>query len=229
MSELRLTAVQRRWLQAALKTPPTAGYYRRAVALLALDEGLSVGEVAELLGVSRQSVYNWSQAFAQSPRPETLCDDFGGGRPTLWSEQAQALLSECLRRRPEELGYTGVNWTVPLLRACLHDRIGLRLSEDTIRRRLQGLGYVWKRFRYLLPPDPDREKKKRSSPAFASLAATQRQTGGGRNRPAVVATASRRLDVSRATGSRAHQRRQRQAGSVRRHQLGDGPSAAAGA
>lgn len=229
MSELRLTAAQRRWLRAALKTPPTAGYYRRAVALLALDEGRSVGEVAQLLGVSRQSVYNWVQAFAQSPQPETLCDDFGGGRPTLWTEQAQALLSECLRLRPEELGYTDANWTVPLLRACLHDRIGLRLSEDTIRRRLQELGYVWKRFRYLLPPDPEREKKKRHSPTFAGLAAAQRQTGGGRNRPAVVAAASRRLDVERAIGSCAHQRRQRQACSVRRDQLGDGPSAATGA
>lgn len=174
MSELRLTAEQCCWLQATLKHPPTAGYYRRAAALLALDEGQSVAEIAELLGVSRQSVYNWSQAFTQSPRLETLCDDFGGGRPTLWTDEAQALLSECFRQRPEELGYTGMNWTVPLLRACLHDRTGLLLSEDTIRRRLQGLGYVWKRFRYVLPPDPQREKKKRYPPAFAGLAATQR-------------------------------------------------------
>jgi transposase len=229
MSELRLTAVQRRWLQAALKTPPTPGSYRRAAALLALDEGQSVGEVAELLGVSRQSVYNWSQAFAQSPRPETLYDDFGGGRPTLWTEKAQALLSECFRLRPEELGYAGMNWTVPLLRECLLDRTGLRLSDDTIRRQLQRLGYVWKRFRYVLPADPQREKKKRHSPAFAGLAATQRQAGGGRNRPAVVSAAPRRLGVARATGSGAYQRRKRQAGSVRRHQSGDGPSAAAGA
>ncbi len=179
MSELRLTAVQRRWLQAALKTPPTSGSYRRAAALLALDEGQSVGEVAELLGVSRQSVYNWSQAFARSPRAETLCDNFSGGRPTLWTEEAQTLLSECFRLRPEELGYMGMNWTVPLLRECLLDRTGLQLSEDTIRRRLQELGYVWKRFRYVLPPDPEQEKKKRHPPAFAGFAAAQRQTGGG--------------------------------------------------
>ena len=229
MSELRLTAVQRWWLQAALKTPPTSGSYRRAAALLALDEGRSVGEVAVLLGVSRQSVYNWSQAFARSPRPETLCDDFGGGRPILWTEEAQTLLSECFRVRPEEWGYAGMNWTVPLLRACLHDRTGLQLSEDTIRRRLQGLGYVWKRFRYVLPPDPEREKKKRHSSAFAGFAAAQRQTGGGRNRPALVPAPPRGLGVARATGSRAHQRRQRQAGSVWGHQPGDGASVAAGA
>lgn len=174
MSELRLTTAQRRWLQAARKTPPSTGCYRRATALLALDEGQSVGAVAELLGVSRQSVYNWSQAFAQSPRPETLVGDFGGGRPTLWTQEACTVLCECFRHRPEELGYAGMNWTVTLLRTCLRDRTGLWLSGDTIRRQLQRLGYVWKRFRYVLPADPEREKKKRHPPTFAGFAATQR-------------------------------------------------------
>jgi transposase len=174
MRELRLTAVQRRWLQAARKAPPSTGSYCRAAALLALDEGQSVGSVAELLGVSRQSVYNWTRAFVQSPRPETLSDDFGGGCPTLWTEEARALLGQCFRHRPEELGYTGMNWTVTLLRTCLLDRTGLQLSGDRIRRQLQRLGYVWKRFRFVLSADPEREKKKRHPPAFAGLAAAQR-------------------------------------------------------
>jgi transposase len=146
-----------------------------------LDEGQSVAAVAELLGVSRQSVYNWSRAFAQSPRPETLADDFGGGRPTLWTDQARTVLCECFRHRPQELGYTGMNWTVALLRSYLLDRTGLCLSDDTIRRQLQRLGYVWKRFRYVLPADPQQEKKKPHPPTFAGLAATQRQAGGGRD------------------------------------------------
>lgn len=125
-------------MQATRKAPPSTGYYRRATALLALDEGQSVGVVTEFFGVSRQRVYNGSRAFAQSPRPETLADDFGGGHPTLWTEEARTLLSECFRHRPEELGYTGINWTVALLRTCLLDRMGLWLSDDTIRRHCNG-------------------------------------------------------------------------------------------
>ena len=64
-----------------------------------------------------------------------------------------------------------MNWTVPLLREYLYDRTSLWLSEDTIRRRLQRLGYVWKRYRYVLPPDPEREKKKCAPSAVAVLAA----------------------------------------------------------
>jgi transposase len=178
MSEIQLTVAQRELLQACVETAPSMGFYRRAVAILALDEGRSVGEAAELLGVSRQSVYNWMQTYEQSPQPEALCDHYGGGRPSFWTEQLERVLRDALHRRPEDLGYLGMNWTVPLLRAYLHDETDSWLSEDTLRRELQRLGYVWKRYRYVLPPDPEREKKTRDSPAFGSLAPAE--CGAGR-------------------------------------------------
>jgi transposase len=179
MSEIQLTNGQRELLQAGLEAAPSPGFARRAFAILALDEGQSVPEVAELLGVSRQSVYNWWQAFERSPRPETLCDRFGGGRPSLWTERMGQLLQDGLRGRPEDFGYTGMNWTVPLLRDYLGDETGSWLSEDTVRRHLQDLGYIWKRYRYVLPPDPEREKKTRHPPSPGPLAAAECGAGGG--------------------------------------------------
>jgi transposase len=178
MSEIQLTVDQRELLQACLETPPSTGFYRRALALLALDEGQSVGEVAELLGVSRQSVYNWVQIYEQSPRPEALGDRYAGGRPSLWTELLERSLQGGLHRRPNDLGYPGMNWTVPLLREYLYDETASWLSEDTIRRELRRLGYVWKRYRYVLPPDPEREKKTRHSPAPGALATAE--CGAGR-------------------------------------------------
>jgi hypothetical protein len=55
-----------------------------------------------------------------------------------------------------------VNWTVPLLQEHLSRCTDRWLSDDTIRRELDRLGYVWKRFRSVLPPDSRREKKKRA-------------------------------------------------------------------
>jgi transposase len=171
MSELRLTPAQRRQLQATLKAPPSAGLLRRVAALLAVDRGQSVAAVAAWLGVSRQSVYNWLELFQQCPRPSALANRPGGGRPTRWTAEALALLAECLERRPDELGYAGHNWTVALLHDYLQEQTGLGLSDDTVRRQLQRLGYVWKRFRYVLPADPQREKKKRHPAALAVPAA----------------------------------------------------------
>jgi transposase len=177
MSIVQLTASQRRQLRAHLRRAQDASYYRRLLAVLELDRGLSVAEVADLLRVTRQSVYNWASSFVACLDPAALQDHYGIGRPSAWTEPLQALLLASLEQRPDELGYAGVNWTVPLLREHLYDQGGRWLSDDTIRRELDRLGYVWKRFRYVLPPDPEREKKTRHPAAAAGLAAAQRQAG----------------------------------------------------
>jgi transposase len=106
-----------------------------------------------------------------------LQDHYGIGRPSAWTEQLQTLLLASLPQRPDELGYAGVNWTVALLQEHLYLRGGRWLSDDTVRRELDRLGYVWKRFRYVLPPDPQREKKTRHPTTAAGAARRQRQAG----------------------------------------------------
>jgi transposase len=166
MIDVRLTPTQRRQFSARLRATEDAGYVRRLLAILALDEGESVSEVAERLGVTRQTVYNWARAFETGGDATALEDRYGGGRPSVWTKQLEALLLAALRQRPDELGYPGPNWTIPLLQAYLGRCSGRRLSDDTIRRQMRRLDYVWKRFRYVLPPDPQREKKT-SHPATA--------------------------------------------------------------
>jgi transposase len=177
MSIVQLTSSQRRKLRDQLRRAEDASYYRRLLALLELDRGKSVAEVAEVLRVTRQAVYNWARAFAACPDPASLDDHYGVGRPSAWTEELQALLLASLGQRPDELGYAGVNWTVPLLQEHLYRCGGRWLSDDTIRRQLDRLGYVWKRFRHVLPPDPQREKKTRHPAAAAGPAAAQRQAG----------------------------------------------------
>jgi hypothetical protein len=42
--------------------------------VIELDRGRSAIEVAEMLGVTPQSVYNWAAAFEQDHAPESLAD-----------------------------------------------------------------------------------------------------------------------------------------------------------
>jgi transposase len=179
MSTLHLTAAQRRQLLRELHVTDDASYYRRLLAVLELGRGQPAAEVAALLGVTRQSVYNWARAYQAAPRPATLEDRYGIGRPSVWTDDLQALLRSFFRQRPDQLGYAAVNWTVPLLQEHLGHCAGRRLSDDTIRRQLQRLGYVWKRFRYVLPPDPEREKKTAHPAAVAATAPAQPDLGRG--------------------------------------------------
>ncbi len=177
MSIVPLTPAQRRQLRRSLRCAQDASHYRRLLAILELDRGQSVAEVAQVLGVTRQSVYNWASCFLASSDPTALEDHYGIGRPSAWTEDLVTLLQTSFQQRPADLGYLAMNWTVRLLQEHLYRCGGRWLSENTIRRQLGDLGYVWKRFRYVLPPDPEREKKTRDSAAIAGSATGQRPAG----------------------------------------------------
>jgi transposase len=146
-AEVELTGPQKRALRRLLRRPPSTHAYQRALALLAVAQGEPIAGVADRLGVSRQSVYNWVAAYRRVPTAGTLLDHYGGGRPTLWTAALRAALTRALRTTPARAGYAGSHWTVPLLQAHLGCHGGASLSDDTIRRELQRLGYVWKRCR----------------------------------------------------------------------------------
>lgn len=165
MNRLKLTTRQRHKLERLLQQTLDARVYRRTLAVLEYSRGRSMTEIADLLAVTRQSVYNWVQTYVQSNDPSTLGDALRSGRPRLWTKERQALLRTLMQTAPDRLGYFAVNWTVPLLQEQIAHMTGLRLSEDTIRRELDRQRYVWKRYRYVLDPDPDLEKKTLSEAA----------------------------------------------------------------
>jgi transposase len=168
---LTLTAWQRRRLRSQLHQTQDARLYRRTLAILEVAQGQSPTQVAQALGVSRRMVYYWIEDYTQRHDPTDLILEYSPGRPTLWTEEARTLVQELLMRSLSERGYYAVNWTIPLLREELRQATGFRFSDDTIRRELHRLGYVWKRPRYVLDPDPELEKKTAHLPTNSGLAA----------------------------------------------------------
>jgi len=148
--------------------------YRRLLGLLALADGTAPERVAEWLGVSRQSLYNWADRYVHAGRPSALRTGTHPGRPPLWDEDCTALLRASLHQTPEQFGFPAVNWTVGLLQHQLGRCVGRGVSEGTLRRRLHQLGYVWKRPRYVLKADPQREKKDAFAPVVLAAASAQR-------------------------------------------------------
>ena len=173
MTSKRLTPRQMQQLEHQLVQTDDVRLYRRTLALLMWGRGTAVAEIASLLHVRRQSVYNWLASYKQMPDPACLRDAERPGRPRCWTEQTDTLLTELMLVPPDQLGYLAVNWTVPLLQGHLKRESGSHFSDDTIRRALHRLGYVWKRYRYVLEPDPELEKKTAHSRPNPRLAATQ--------------------------------------------------------
>jgi transposase len=158
------------------------------LAVLEVAEGKSVCEVARLLDVSAQSIYNWIGRYCQQGNVVALANNYGVGRPSVWTEERSGLLETLMQSSPQTWGYFAVDWTVPLLQEQIVHSTGQQFAEDTIRRELHRLGYVWKRGRYTLLPDPELEKKTANSPKSPAFAASKRSVGGRRNRLVAVPT-----------------------------------------
>jgi transposase len=179
MSQLNLTSWQRKVLRRQRAETRDVRQYRRILAVLEFDYGRSVADIARMLGVSRQSIYHWIEAYAQTRNPIALEDEEGRGRHRLLDEDQEHLLEALLATSPQQLGYPHVNWTVPLLQEVLEIATDLAVSQDTLRRALHRLGYVWKRPRHDLNPDPERDKKTPDLSTNPGPAPTQCGAGSG--------------------------------------------------
>ena len=174
---MTLTRIQRKQLVRQLKDARNARLYQRTLAVLEYDRGKSIAEIARTLRVHRRSVHRWLETYREAYDPATLVDEARSGRPAHWTDECSEWLHSFLRRNPIELGYFAANWTVPLLRDAFELGVGRTISNDTIRRALVRFGYVWKRPRYVLEPDPEREKKTKYSSRNTPFARPERLAG----------------------------------------------------
>ena len=131
----------------------------RAYALLWLDDGDSIAEVATRLSVTRQTVYNWASRFQLRSTPEfiaRLVDEPRCGRPrTATAVTVEELLASVIERDPRELQYRSTVWTAPLLAQYVWDEQQLVVSDDSVRRIIARLHIRWKRPRHSLALRPE--------------------------------------------------------------------------
>lgn len=154
---IELSARDRHALNALLACTSEARVLRRAYALKQLEEGNSVEEVASLLQVSRQSIYNWLKRVADHPtRPlaERLRDGRRSGRPCTLKGLIEPWIDRVIDASPLNYGYQATTWTASLLAAYLKDHHGLVASVPSVRLALARLGIRWKRPRHTLALRP---------------------------------------------------------------------------
>ena len=147
-TELGLQGCDRSRLTRALRRVRDLRTYRRVQAVLCMARGQPVGQVARLTGTSRRSVYDWLERYLRRHRIEDLQDAPRPGRPPVAPSLTDARIVREFKKDPMRLGYRSSDWTVVLLARHLSRRYGCTISEHTLRRRMKGLGLVWKRTRH---------------------------------------------------------------------------------
>jgi transposase len=170
MDGLHVSKAEYQRLSQTLHQTHDVRLYKRTLAVLECARGKGVVEVARALQVTRQSVHNWVSRYRRQSEPAALADAPKSGRPRKADEAAETLLQALMMIPPERCGYHATHWTVPLLQDQVRLNLGIQCCHVTIRRCLHRLGYVWKRPRYVLVPDPQREKKASNPASTAQVA-----------------------------------------------------------
>ena len=140
-------------LEGLVAHTPLAKERCRAQALLWLAEGDSAGQVAELLHVSRQTVYNWAERFQQRQGGDLrarLLDAPRCGRPPTALGIIDPLIAEVIDNDPRESGFGSTNWTAALLVEYLKRDHGIEVSRKSVSLAIERLRIRWKRPRHQL-------------------------------------------------------------------------------
>lgn len=154
MSELiKLTDKERIELEYLLTLHVESHQYQRALALILLDDGMSVDEIADQLHVSRQFLYKWVARFQQrrdlSPSDRRL-DAARSGRPVSCCGIIDPLLDAVIDLDPRDYGFNSTVWTAELLRDYLRREHQQEASFRSIGYALSRLHIRWKRPRHVL-------------------------------------------------------------------------------
>lgn len=150
---IELTGNQRIELESLLAHHTDSRLYQRAFALLLLDDGQSVEEIAASLRVSRQSLYNWASRFQQRGTlsvVERLADAYRSGRPVTAKGIVDPLIDAVIDSDPRDYGYNSTIWTAELLCRYLSEWHQQGVSVRSIGYALQRLGIHWKHPRHTL-------------------------------------------------------------------------------
>jgi transposase len=158
MAPLILSPRQRPELEYPAAHNPVAKERCRAQALLWLDEGETVEQVAESLRVSRRTLSYWRERFHDRDEPDLrqrLADAPRPGRPRTGDGGVDSWIAEVIDTDPRDLGYRHTVWTAPLLVRHPRDHHGVAVSGTTVGRALARLRIRWKRPRHQLARRPD--------------------------------------------------------------------------
>jgi transposase len=157
MTDLGLSNKERALLQALIAHASDARVLRRAYALVWCDEGEPFPEIADQLGVSRQTIYNWVDRFLARDGSDLLArltDGPRSGRPKTALGVIDPLLEAVLDTDPRDLGYRATVWTAPLLVHYLAHVHHVVVSSQSVRLAIARLRMSWKRPRHTLALRP---------------------------------------------------------------------------
>ena len=148
-------------LKAVREIPGALSGIKIAALLLTL-EGQRPGWIADVLGMTRQSLNSWMHKVNEQGL-DSLKPVKRPGRPAHLTAQVRRQLEEHLEKSPEDFGLNRVRWDGPTLVVHLKNQFGIHLKVRQAQSWMHQLGYRMKRagYTYLQARGEDAKKFRR--------------------------------------------------------------------
>ena len=121
---------------------------KRIHALLAIVEGESVAEVAELLHLGEQTVRDYVCAFIRKG-VDSLSYKRPSGRPPKLTKTQRKELADLITAGPEAAGYTSACWSTPVICDLILTRFGVEYHPHYVCELLDELGFSFQKARFV--------------------------------------------------------------------------------
>jgi transposase len=112
----------------------------RLSACEAIENGASPDIVAQVMGVSRASVFAWQKTYREHGAEALQTKPTPGREPSLSDLQMSELRQIIIGRNPQQLDFGPALWTRGIVRELVQRKFGVTLSEVSIGRILHKLG-----------------------------------------------------------------------------------------
>jgi transposase len=148
---LKLSKAYQQRLNGEVKVAQQLGkvqQVKRLLAILAVADEHSIGEVAQTLRVSPEAVRQWLNAFL-GRGVAGLRSKKSPGRPPKLTKAQKKQLCKIIDQGPEQAGFPGACWRSPMIQHLIYETWGVSYSEHYISQLLKNLDYSYQKARFV--------------------------------------------------------------------------------
>ena len=172
---------------------------RRIHAVVLNNDGLTSGEIAEILRAPRSRASEWLRNYERYGY-EGLLEGYRPGRPPELTAEQRTALSDIIDSGPVAYGFLSGVWTSPMIARVIEEEFAVSYHPGHVRKLLHQLGFSVQRPKRILARADAEKQRKWHRRTYPALKKTPERRAPRSSTPTRPASGRTRLSTGRGRG-----------------------------